>query len=86
VGDGVRRRLGDDQFDGVIGRTAVRPSPGVHLLGGEPSGEAGAARGRAEPEEERRFAVVIVGAVVVPVAVGSGVEQWAVLVRMAARC
>jgi hypothetical protein len=58
MGDGVGGRLGDDQFDSVVGRAAVRRPPGVHLLCGEPSGEAGAAWGRGEPEGQRRLAVV----------------------------
>lgn len=52
---GVGRQLGDDEGGGVGEVRAERDSPGVQLVRGEVSGEAGAAPGRAQPLEEHTY-------------------------------
>lgn len=55
VGDGVGGEFGDDRGDVVGGGAVVRDAPGVQLVHGEVTGEAGAAWGGAEALDEHTY-------------------------------
>lgn len=61
VRDRVGGQLGDDHGDGVGGVRAVRDAPGVQLVQGEVTCEAGAARGGAESLREHTYGNRVLG-------------------------
>ena len=81
VSDGVGGEFGDDRAGGVGGGAAVRDAPGVELMQGEVTGQAGASGGGAEALDECMYGDGELGGHVPNVAFGGGTSPGSEPVR-----